>query len=317
MGDFQDLAKQKKEKRNAIAKAIAPMKKKQPGERYYQIPMTYRLEIAEAAYQQLDKDDAFWCRFYRVMGYHFAGAGDKKGAKAARLKALALAEKELRASPGSVEVRAQVAGLKERVGDVAKAAGNAERARSLFEECLSAWRELLRRDPENTDWKRNEGLILGRLGVLSHEAHDFGSAEQYLKGALQVASELGRADPTNGQWQNDLSSAHGMLGDMMIEAGRLEEALREQNRSLEILEAQARASGREGLERNISIALERIGDCYWRMRKYDEARDAFTRCLNVRSRLQRDNPKSEKHGRDLMAIMNRICLLYDDRKKLG
>ena len=93
MGDFQDLAKQKKEKRDAIAKAIAPFKKKQPGERYYQIPMTYRLKIAEAAYKQLEKDDVFWCRFYRVMGYHFAGAGDQKGAKAARLKALQLAEK--------------------------------------------------------------------------------------------------------------------------------------------------------------------------------------------------------------------------------
>jgi hypothetical protein len=96
MGDFQDLAKEKKEKRDAVAKAIAPLKKKQEDKRYYQIPMTYRATIAEAAYKQLDKNDAFWCRFYRIKGYHFAGEGDKKGAKAARLKALELVEKMIK-----------------------------------------------------------------------------------------------------------------------------------------------------------------------------------------------------------------------------
>jgi len=96
MGDFQDLAKETKEKREGVKKVIAPLKKKQPDERYYQIPMTYRLTIAEAAYKQLDKNDAFWCRFYRIKGYHFAKEGDAKGAKAARLLAIELVEKMIK-----------------------------------------------------------------------------------------------------------------------------------------------------------------------------------------------------------------------------
>jgi len=96
MGDFQDLAKLPEEKRDAVAKAIAPLKKEQPDKRYYEIPMPYRMKIAEAAYRQMDKDDAFWCRFYRIQGYHLAAAGDQKGAKAARLKALKLAEKMIK-----------------------------------------------------------------------------------------------------------------------------------------------------------------------------------------------------------------------------
>jgi hypothetical protein len=93
MGDFQDLAKLPGEKQAAVKKAIAPLKQKQPDKRYYEIPMSYRLRIAEAAYRQLDKDDAFWCRFHRIRGYHLAGEGDAEGARAARLKALELAEK--------------------------------------------------------------------------------------------------------------------------------------------------------------------------------------------------------------------------------
>jgi hypothetical protein len=94
MGDYQNLPKDKVE---AVRKAIGPVKKKQPDKPYYEIPMTYRLGLAEAAYKLMDKDDDFWCRFYRIKGYHFAAAGDRDQAKAARLKALALAEKLLEA----------------------------------------------------------------------------------------------------------------------------------------------------------------------------------------------------------------------------
>jgi uncharacterized protein (DUF2225 family) len=94
MGDFQDIPK---DKQAAVKKAIAPLIKKQPDKRYYEIPMDYRLEISQAVYEQLDKDDEFWCNFYRVKGYHLAKAGQAEQAKAARLKAQAIAEKMLAA----------------------------------------------------------------------------------------------------------------------------------------------------------------------------------------------------------------------------
>jgi hypothetical protein len=58
--------------------------------------MSYRLGIAEAVYKQLDRDDNFWCRFHRIQGYHLEKEGKSEEAKAARLKALALAEKMLK-----------------------------------------------------------------------------------------------------------------------------------------------------------------------------------------------------------------------------
>jgi uncharacterized protein (DUF2225 family) len=94
MGDFQQVPKEKHE---AIRKAIAPLKQDQPAKPYYEIPMTYRLRLAQAAYEQLDRDDAFWCHFHRVAGYHFDAAGQKDEAKAHRQKALARAENMLAA----------------------------------------------------------------------------------------------------------------------------------------------------------------------------------------------------------------------------
>ncbi|MGC8894349.1 MAG: hypothetical protein ACP5QG_05830 [candidate division WOR-3 bacterium] len=64
--------------------------------RYYDIPMTERMDIAEKVYQVLGRDDYFWGEFYRVKGYHLDVAGRADEAKAARLKALSIAEEMLK-----------------------------------------------------------------------------------------------------------------------------------------------------------------------------------------------------------------------------
>lgn len=58
---------------------------------YLEVPMTERLEIAEKVYRLLrERDDSFWCWFYRVKGYHY-GTGQK--ADESRTKALELTRK--------------------------------------------------------------------------------------------------------------------------------------------------------------------------------------------------------------------------------
>ena len=52
------------------------------------IPMYYRMEIAENIYKLYEKDDEFWCHFYRVEGYHLANEGKIAEAAEARSKAL-------------------------------------------------------------------------------------------------------------------------------------------------------------------------------------------------------------------------------------
>ena len=59
---------------------------------YTDIPMMDRLSAAEQIYRALGRDDEFWCRFYRIVGYHAAVEGLAEEAAAARGEALALAE---------------------------------------------------------------------------------------------------------------------------------------------------------------------------------------------------------------------------------
>jgi hypothetical protein len=62
---------------------------------YTVVPMYYRLKIAEEIYKLYDKNDEFWCHFYRIKGYHLAYEDKKEEAAQARRQALEIAERML------------------------------------------------------------------------------------------------------------------------------------------------------------------------------------------------------------------------------
>jgi uncharacterized protein (DUF2225 family) len=79
----------------SIRKALQLVKVSHDYSRYYEIPMSERLAVAEKVYSVQNRDDQFWCEFYRVKAYHLDAEGKNAVADEARKKALALAEKML------------------------------------------------------------------------------------------------------------------------------------------------------------------------------------------------------------------------------
>lgn len=62
---------------------------------YTSVNITERLIMAELTYQSLNKDDEFWCMFYRICAFHFEREDFPVEAKAYRQKALELSLKLL------------------------------------------------------------------------------------------------------------------------------------------------------------------------------------------------------------------------------
>ncbi len=98
MFDFKDT---KAEQLAQIKKILAEQTFKGKYEKYNEIPMSERLAIAEKVYKIIGEDDAWWCRFERVRGYHFAAEKKETEAADARKRALSLAEKLLQSKPKS------------------------------------------------------------------------------------------------------------------------------------------------------------------------------------------------------------------------
>jgi uncharacterized protein (DUF2225 family) len=74
---------------------LATVKIKKGYTGYLDIPMTTRLGIAENVYKILGRDTEFWCKFYRVLGYHYDEDKNTTQARESRLKSLGLARQML------------------------------------------------------------------------------------------------------------------------------------------------------------------------------------------------------------------------------
>ncbi len=131
MWDFEKIPDDKKDDIRATLKDVKLSGKYKS---YSDIPMTDRLEVAEKVYQVLGRDDYFWCEFYRVKAYHLDAAGRSNEAKAARLKALALAEEMLKKPENqgiAKELRYITGAMRYFTGDTEGALADFRKAREL------------------------------------------------------------------------------------------------------------------------------------------------------------------------------------------
>lgn len=85
MWDFDSIPENKVD---TIRKFLTTVKLDEKYKDYLDIPMTTRLEIAENVYKILGQDSQFWCKFYRVQGYHYDLKKNKEKAKESRLKSI-------------------------------------------------------------------------------------------------------------------------------------------------------------------------------------------------------------------------------------
>jgi uncharacterized protein (DUF2225 family) len=92
MWDFDSIPVSKVD---TLKKFLSTVKRDKKYEDYMEIPMSIRLEVAENVYKILGKDKEFWCKFYRILGYHYDEEGKKEKAKEARLKSLDVARSML------------------------------------------------------------------------------------------------------------------------------------------------------------------------------------------------------------------------------
>jgi hypothetical protein len=102
MWDFEEFDKTKSA---MVRKQLEGVRTKDRFNDYAKVPMSERLEIASRVYSVLSLDDAFWCRFHRILGYHYSL--EKKSVKAdeSRKNALGIAQKMLNDKSGSSPIK--------------------------------------------------------------------------------------------------------------------------------------------------------------------------------------------------------------------
>ena len=102
--DFKSFPKERAREVKKALKDISPDGKYTD---YTDIPMSKRLEMGKKIYALLQKDDHFWCQYYRIIGYHLEREGARKEAAEARRKALEISEKMMR-EPGNIYIEKEL-----------------------------------------------------------------------------------------------------------------------------------------------------------------------------------------------------------------
>ncbi|KXK01585.1 MAG: hypothetical protein UZ17_ACD001001811 [Acidobacteria bacterium OLB17] len=154
MWDYEKLPKEKIE---AIKMVLEGIKYTNQFTDYLKTPVNDRLDVMEKVYSVLDKDDDWWCEFYRVRGYHYDRAGDKEKAAEYRKKALGLAAKLMkdgRSATPKKELLYIAGAMKHFIGDDSGAIAELETAlKTKFESSKLKPEEL-----ENAEKNMNERI---------------------------------------------------------------------------------------------------------------------------------------------------------------
>ncbi len=224
--------------------------------------------------------------------------GDKRGALAIELKALAEDEAARRIDPSNALARRDVyidyykiAFLQSALGDLQAASANQRKCISLCEAEVAA-------NPANAEIRGNLGVAYFRYGEMLEKVSARKEALQYYQKAVNIEGVLSSADPKDAEKRGDLSEDLMKLSDVYLQLGDAASALAGYRKALAIREELVTAEpddveGRSQLAR----LYEKLGGYYARQatrefapthsaRNWREARRWYQQSLDLWKDLQ-------------------------------
>jgi serine/threonine protein kinase/tetratricopeptide (TPR) repeat protein len=162
--------------------------------------------------------------------------GDKRGALAIQLKALAEDERAARIDPTNALPRRdvyidyyKVAFLQSALGDMRAALANQRKCISLCEAESAA-------NPASAEIRGNLGVAYFRYGEMLEKVSTKRDALQYYQKAVNIEEALSQADPTDTEKRGDLSEDEMKLSDVYLQLGDTASALAGYRKALAIRE---------------------------------------------------------------------------------
>ena len=132
------------------------------------------------------------------------GVGDLPRARSRCQRLQALVEARATASLGDQKEQRALSVVHERLGDLARLAGDVVAAGTEYRTCLAIREGLAAAAPADLGLSRDLSVVHERLGDLAHLTGDFDTASSRYRAALRITASLVRVDPANPEWQRDL-----------------------------------------------------------------------------------------------------------------
>ncbi len=278
--------------------------------------LTLLAPLAEPNDMQSRRDVAV--AYTRIAETH-SKMGDKRGALAIEVKALAEDEAAARIDPSNALARRdvyidyyKVAFLQSALGDMLAALTNQRKCISLCEAEVAA-------SPESAEIRGNLGVAYFRYGEMLEKTSLRKEALHYYQKAVAIEEALSQSDPKDAEKRGDLSEDQMKLSDVYLQLGDAERALAGYRNALAIRESllAANPDNAEGLTQ-LARLYEKLGGYYalqaakrlpptQRAGNWREARRWFQQSLDVWKALQQHKTVAADYAKKPVEISQQLA----------
>jgi hypothetical protein len=191
--------------------------------------------LRDIALKRIEKGDRGGCLLADKISKPLLHAGRMLDARELWRRSAAEFQRLSAASPENADHARGLSVSYERLGDLARSAGDPVSARRYHQDGLEIRERLSGAAPENADYARDLSVSYDRLGDLARSAGDLVSARRYYQDCLEIAQRLYDAAPENADYARDLWVSYCKMANLAERNPGTDDALGWWGRAHEVL----------------------------------------------------------------------------------
>ncbi len=170
-----------------------------------------------------------------LMGQIAEARGDLNGALRRYREALAGTAEALRRHPDEPQRMFDHAQSVYYVGSIAMGRGRVDEAARQFAEYRVLAKRMIAAEPDNPKWQLEGVYSASNLGIVELEQARYAEAAQTFEASVKAMERLRSDEPNNTEYLALMLEALAYHGDALDRAGRLDDAVRQRQRQLQVL----------------------------------------------------------------------------------
>jgi len=192
-------------------------------------------------------------------------------------------------------------------GDVARALGQLEAARSAYAESLDIRRQLKALTGDTPQSLRDLSASLSKMGDVVRDLGQLDEARSAYAESLAIHRQLKALTGDTPQSLRDLSVSLERVGDVARVLGQLEEARSAYSESLAICRQLKALTGDTPQSlRDVSVSLNKVGNVAQDLGQLEKARSAYAESLTIHRQLKALTGDTPQSLRDLSVSLNKV-----------
>jgi serine/threonine protein kinase len=230
---------------------------------------------------------------------YLANLGETAGALESYRKALAIRQSLAATEPAKVEIKRELAGSYDRIGDMLQLTHHLAEALAHYRQALQLRQELALQQPDNLSIQRELAGSYELIGDVLVKNGDGSGALENFRQFFRIAQSLAAREPTSLH-RRYLALSYGKLSTGLAMIGEWAAAIERARQSLEMLRQLAESEPNNArAQRELASGYNRLGDLLWSIKDLPKALENYREALKLSERLSSTDPLNQQYRHDL------------------